>query len=966
MRVRPGAGVAQRQSSRLLGSLLLTALAVGCSGGGGSTSTGDAPDTVGTEPTSSASGDEPAPTGVTPSPSVSNDSDGTGPDEDTEDGENTDDGEVTTDEGPDPVVTSGEPTAVDGAWLKGNTLSLRSDLPLPYQGQALAAEVLSTQLAGYDPGSLLRCAVGDDATYRAAIDSLGGVTWGYGVNLLEDYSKPRLAAGYQLPLPLAAPGASSDGAGVEIEKPDVVAVTESAALFYSSTHGLLLVDLEGDTPTFKCATQLPGFASEFFFHDGHLIAMVRGLSGSESALMHFKVTGSDITFVEKVSLGNVSIFDSRRFNDKLVFYTDLHPEAPASDPVSDPSGGAAAPVADVWYAPQTKNRALHVYRLGETLEREMFDTLIDTSQSEEQLFGSVDRDTELGSLIYESRWFGNNIWASDHYFVVTEQVNKTFLDSWNTNTYNVCTQSHSLEYTYQRCWTEYETRPNPDYVEPDNSGGDRSCNGTTLSDCLIQVARVANKTIEVPVGQKCEDAVGRKWFCDAYEQQTVEYPVYHHEDSTRIYIYEYTEEGFVKVDSQVHEIAAGLEDAAPDAPVESVTTSTETFDLAVPGYVQTLYFQNGYLYVISQGVLQVYAMGGGSIVRTSTLSVVNETLQSSLFTDQQLFLSDFGYQVGSGDFSTLKVVDLSNPAFPKIEGSTHQLPGGHSSILAVDEGIFTIGSVNQFQGQTINALKLGLFSNPYVDETAYLILGTDLSGAWLGAQESFFFDGTSQRLALPYYGQRQLEQDQYELEYRVGLSHIEPGTIVTEGAVVVPEMVERVRRLSGESASYLSFAPSSIEWLTPAEDEWQTEPVLEYLVPNSVYRLNEENDYVEFQRLGKRCRLYFANSSDINQRETGAYSDEFTCSGWPTAYGNKLLLQSGSVEFSADHTIRLLSDAEVTELQTLVNERPVCVLSEELVTNTYVNPNDLPENAEVTCMSPEVYRQRSEQMFSNQ
>lgn len=957
-----GAGGAPRRGSRVAGSLLVLAFAAGCSGGGGQASADDAPDTTGTEPSSSTAPDDSATTGVTPVPSGTNDGVSSEPDADT-----SDDGQATTGDDtelPDPVVTSGEPTAVDDAWLKGNTLSLRSDLPLPYQGQALAADVLATQLAGYDPGSLLRCAVADDATYRAAIDSLGGVTWGYGVNLLEDQSKPRLLAGYQLPVPVAAPGAQEDGSGVEIEKPDVVAVTESAALFYSNAHGLLLVDLQGETPTFKCATQLPGFASEFFFHDGHLVAMVRGLSGSESALMHFKVTGSELTFVEKVSLGNVSIFDSRRFNDKLVFYTDLHTEAPPADPGS--SGAAApAPSADPWYGPETKNRALHVYRLGETLEREMFDTLIDTSQSEEQLFGSVDRDTELGSLIYESRWFGYNIWASDHYFVVTEQVNKTFLDSWRTDTYNICTQSHTVEYPYQRCWTEYETRPNPDYVEPDNSGGDRSCSGTTLSDCLIQVARVANKTIEVPVGQKCEEAIDTRWYCDAYEQRTVEYPIYHNEDSTRIYIYEYTEDGFVKVDTQVHEIAAGLEDADPNAPVESVTTSTETFDLAVPGYVQTLYFQNGYLYVISQGVLQVYAMGGSSIVRTSTLSVVNDVLQSSLFTDEQLFLSDFGYQSGSGDFSTLKVVDLSNPAFPKVEGSTHQLPGGHSSILAVDEGIFTIGSVSEFQGQALNALKLGLFSNPYADETAYLILGTDLSGAWLGTPESFTFDGREQRLALPYYGQRLLENQQYEIEYRVGMSHIEPGTIVSEGAVVVPEMVERVRRHPAEAASYLSFASSSIEWLTPADDEWQTQPVLEYLLPSSVYRLNEDNDYVEFQRLGKRCRLYFANSSDINQRETGTYSDEFTCSGWPTAYANKLVMQSGSVEFGADHSIRLLSEDEVAELQTLISERPVCVLSEELVANTYVDPNALPENAEVTCMSPEVYRQRSEELLSS-
>ena len=879
-----------------------------------------------------------------------------------------DDAETTSGEEPPvvPVVEPGEPTAVGEEWLRENSLSLRSALPIPYQGQILHADVLAAQLAGYDPGSLLRCAVSDDAGYRQAIDALGGVTWGYGISLLEDQSKPQLRAGYQLPLPQAAPSAGdSGGGGVEIEKPDVVAVTEAAALYYSKVHGLLVVSLEGDAPTFKCATQLPGWVNQFFFHDGHLVAMTKSHDGTQSALLHFQISGSDVQFVESVSLGNTNILDSRRFNDKLVFYTDMNravpdPADPGQQPTVNPGAGIGQPDVAPWIGvPRNRDRALHVYRLGETLERETYDTLIDTSVSEEQLYEAVDAQTPPGTQVNESHWFGYNMWASDHYFVVTEQITKTLVDHWQTDVYNVCTDSHTDEVPYTYCWTEYETRPNPDYVEPDNSGGDRSCQGITLSDCLVQVARVSNKTIQVPVGSKCEERIDYRWYCDAYEQRTAEYPVYRYEDSTRLYIYEYTDAGFLQVDSQVHEIAsAGLEDQPADAQVETVTASTETYDLAVPGAVQTLYFQNGYLYVISQGVLQVYAMGGGSLVRTATLPVVNETLQSSLFTSEQLFLSDFGWS--GGDHSTLRVVDLSNPAFPKIDGSTHELPGGHQSIIASEYGIFTVGSVQQFMGQTINALKLGLFSNPYAEETAYLIVGTDFSGAYLSTEEAQYFDAAAQRLVLPYSGQLDSIQ-----QFRVGLSHIEPGSIVSEGAVVVPEPADRVRRLPYEEASYLTFGQSSVEWLTPADAEWQRTPILEYLLPTSVYRVSEQDDYVEFQRLGQRCRLYFANASDINQRQNGVYSEEFECTGWPTAYANRLIFTTGSVEFNAEHEVRLLSEEEVTTTRELIAQRPVCVLSDELVDNTYVDPNSLPDDAVVTCMTQEEYWERSQELLTS-
>jgi hypothetical protein len=584
------------------------------------------------------------------------------------------------------------------------------------------------------------------------------------------------------------------------------------------------------------------------------------------------------------------------------------------------------------------------------LEEELYDTLIDTSQGQDQLFEQVTDATPLGSQVYEARTFGTSMWASDHYFVVTEQISKTFLDAWQTQTYPVCTASHTTTTPYNYCWTVYETRPNPDYVEPDNSGGDRACHGTTLSDCLVEVARVSNKTIQVPVGKQCEERERTNWFCDSYETRSTTYPRFRNEASTQLYIYEYTDAGFVQIDSKVHEVQnSGLDAVAPDEQVDAITTSVDSYDLAVPGSVQTLYFQNGYLYVISQGMLQVYALGGASIVRTSTLPVVNESLQAALFSDDRLYLSDFGWS--SGDHSTLRVINLRNPAFPSQDGATHELPGGHRSIIAADAGIFTIGTVAQFMGQNINALKLGLFSDPYAEETAYSILGTDLSYTSLLDEKTQLFASSSQRLLLPYSGY----DEQLIPVQRVGVSRVVPGSIESEGAVLLPEPAVRVRPLPSGDESYLTFAKNSIEWLTPdGHGEWKAAPVLEYFEPFALYP--RASEAVELQRLGTRCRLYFSAPAAINQRSDDAYSDEFFCTGYTQAYDHRFIFAATSgIEFDDDHALRELSEDEVMDTLAKIALRPYCLLSLEIVDNPVLDPATLPPPERFTCLSPTEY-----------
>jgi hypothetical protein len=320
-----------------------------------------------------------------------------------------------------------------------------------------------------------------------------------------------------------------------------------------------------------------------------------------------------------------------------------------------------------------------------------------------------------------------------------------------------------------------------------------------------------------------------------------------------------------------------------------------------------------------------------------------------LFSRDKLFLSDFDYNYRAGDTSVLRVVNLTNPAFPTVEAATHELPGGHRSIIASLYGIFTIGTVQRFQGQNINVIKLGLFSDPYVEETAYLILATDLSNTQPGTEESQLFDGSEQRLLLPYSGQA---EEGYTLQ-RVGVSRVEPNDIVSEGAVVTPEPVTRIRRVLNESPSYLTFSTNAIEWLRPDGSEWSSTAVLEYLQPVAVYRLNEEDDYVEIQRLGDRCQLYFSNANAINQRDKDSYSQQFDCHGGGyTAYDRILLIGSIGLEFDENYEIRLLTEEEIQEVRDAIAKREICLLSTQVVNDLSVDYYSFPDRSEVTCVTP--------------
>lgn len=847
--------------------------------------------------------------------------------------------------------------AYDDAWFKENTVSKRGTLSVPAASEALTAQRLMSQLVTYDPGSEIRCAVADDPMYRAAIDTIGGVTWGYRVAVLEDESKPRLQAGFPKPLRnWAAESGDAKGAAVEIEEADIVGLSETSALFFSNEHGLLLVDLSTAQPTFSCGVKLPGRANKFFYYQGHLVVMTESLqygTSRHSYLLHFSIAPNEIRFVESIDLGRGSTLDTRRFNDRLVVYSEFATDE-ALDTTAEPTAAGGMP----YYQAPLKHRALRVFGFGERLTEQMNQTLLDTSPDQSYLTsGKIPEDTAVGTMVSESSSFGRTIWASDHYFVVTEALRKTYLSSWQTQNYSYCAKSHSVERSYRHCDTIYETRPNPNYTPPDNSGGDRACQGVTLADCLRAVSRASNPTIQVPVGQKCEQRTYNDWICDETKYGSYTYPLFRNEDATRLTIFEYTDQGFIRLDSKVSEITTpGLDQATLDTKVPTLTTSSETYDLAIPGALQTLYFQNGFLYAIAAGKLQVYSMGENSLVRTSTLSVVNATLQTSLFTADKLYLSDFGYS-GRTDKSVLRVIDLTNPAFPRQSSEDRSLPGGHRSILPTSQGILTIGTVSNFEPGITSVLKLGLFADPFTSELAYLILGTDLSSSYLGDSKSQYFDSSAERLFLPYTGQDRTSKNTVS---RVGVSHLADGSIISDGAVVMPESVARVRpRPASSGTEMLAFSASAVEWLRPTDEGWAATPVLEYYRPIALYRLTDQDEYLEVLRLGNRCQLHFADAAKLNVRTGAAVGATFDCAGYSVwAYDRNLVFSATSgVRFAPDRTFTPLTEAEITELIARRAERPVCLLSQQSLDNISVDFQTKPDLSSMVCYTPKEYQE---------
>lgn len=846
---------------------------------------------------------------------------------------------------------------IDQEWFEQQTVADRVLLSLPAANAWLDAGAIQQQLVEYDPGRAARCSVEEEPAYKELIDELGGVLWGYGARRLVDASKPVFQLGYPAPQleGISADAAGPPSAGVEIAEADIVGLSETSALYLSAQHGLIMLDLSEEQAKFRCAAKLPGQLDQFYLHNDRLVVMTQDVARRGSHLLHFDVADDGLKFVESVDLGRSRVLDSRRFNDRLVLYTDLD-VSEEQEPSSEDQGqnGPAGDIAFAW-EPPPNHRMLRVFTWGESLEEELTETRLDEEPTEEFLTrAEVALDLEPGTVVSTSNRFGSSMWASDRYFVVSEAVQDTKFQGWETRHYTRCVENHTVTSTYNHCSTDYETRPNPNYTEPDNTGGDRSCTGETLSTCIRKVAQQSAKTIRVPVGRSCEQRERYRFVCDRYESGSYDYPTYTRESRTLLYIYEYTDDGFIRFSSDVTDVDAGaLADTDLDSMVESLPLNEETSELSVPGSVQSVQFQNGYLYVISEGNLETFALAENSLLRTSSLQVAEGRVETAQYTADKLYLSDAGW-TRSGENSVLKVVELGNAAFPLQASVDRTLPGGHNQIIPSASGIVTTGYVHRFEGTQVNMLKVGLFEDPSAVELSYLFLGTDLESPYVGDPKASFFDGFEERLFLPYWGKGERFS-----RFRVGVSHVSGKELVSQGAIEMRQLPDRVRPRPG-TEEVIAFASSSIDALSPGTEQWESAPVFEYFTPVAVYRFSDDDDFLELLQLGNECKIKVSKRDDINDREQ--VSEAFECpTNGVTGYGMNLVWSAEfALSFEEDGSFEILSEERASEMWTKATQRVHCLFSEDVLpgTTTVVDPFAPPALENLVCMTAEEYRSK--------
>ena len=185
-----------------------------------------------------------------------------------------------------PTVTEADPTAF--------TISYRSHVRLPKDGEVLTAESFATQIRAKDPVSTIRCGAEESAAYSDISAFLGGISWSHPVAIVKDSSLPRLYDGKYTEVDYAespSAGASDSSAAPTIERPDLIGVQNGIAVFLSKQHGLMAVrEADDHQRAGQAFHHITGGQWHAHVHHQRLAAAV-----DAQAITHLRGAGIDIT-----------------------------------------------------------------------------------------------------------------------------------------------------------------------------------------------------------------------------------------------------------------------------------------------------------------------------------------------------------------------------------------------------------------------------------------------------------------------------------------------------------------------------------------------------------------------------------------------------------------------------------------------------------------------------------------------
>ena len=856
------------------------------------------------------------------------------------------------------------------ASLAQYTLSYRSGVRVPTQGTVLSFDAFADQVSRLDPIAAKRCPVSHDAEFQTAVDALGGITWTHPVDILKDQSQPPLYRGQipparDYPMTANSGGASQDLAPT-IVRPDLVGYQESTAIFLSQRHGLLAVSTDTPQPVLSCALKLPGQPKYFFYHGKELVLLVNGTSSNEAALLRFGISATGFDFMDAVMLDNQQIQDARLFDSTLVIYANLFNPPPAPTPPPAIDGGAAGGSAGATPVAVPSSSTSGSASTGVKVTAVKWDTQLTVAWQEELLNehpisdplagqNPIDAVKQLtvGQVVATYRSYKPFISASDRYFVVSREVNKTVFTGTQSQTYTYCTASHpGPDYSVQYCTPTYEQRPNPDYKDPQSTKGDYPCNGKSLLDCIQEAAPLISKYIYVRTGQTCSTYTYHDYICDVTETHTVSYQTYRTDLATQFVVYRYTDGDFVKLDQQLFQMAS------PETTTGSVPTLTFTGSpLEVSGSIDNkgdLQFQQGHFYVLTNQGQQLHTLliAGNSIAELGTQDTPRKGgsysysgSHSSLFSDTRMMVSRAYYDSngphGIYNWSDVLMMDLTAPSFP-TSVNQFAMPGSSDQLILASTGVIGPGTVAfTSSGVQRNLQKITLFSQDDASEVDNVLLGTeynaDFTSTWLGVADDqrIRLDWGSQRLFLPYSGYLNTPQNVFNpAAHRLNITAVGSGLTSEMTFDLAEDIVRTVSLASSPTAgSALAFGDSSIYALNQGAQGWTLGVLEELATPIAVYRISDNGDiHARIDRIGARCSIStFSGSLNAFAPTPLASGPTIACpeSGSPVAVGLAVVFASASTGWSLSSdglSLVALDAAAVKAALALVRTDEYCAL----------------------------------------
>ena len=811
--------------------------------------------------------------------------------------------------------------------------SLTANIEVPHAGTYLETEDFWGEVAANDPMFGRRCHSANDQLLAEVGDRLGGVRWGHTVNQLIDEGQPGL---FDSKFPEQEPewmydatATNEDRASerVTIERPDLVGYRDGYAVFLSNTHGLLLVDINGETPRVSCALQLPGEPLNFFARGNTFVINVNAAGEAYyrgSALLHFRFAAESFELIDAPFFERERIIDGRSFSDgggqALAIYTNVFEELSDVIAYDCNEDGCPEPYSHTWWQ-QTGAVRLNVLNWGQGLQRVFTDEFQndDVGALETTV---IDRGEVpvAGQHVYSYQSFHPFLSASDRYLVIPQSGTDRFVDRIINYTRQRCVDYNPQWRQQNRCYPNYERRPNPDYVPPAPSG-DYDCDGQSLEACIVQAAPQVSQYIYVRTGQTCYDYwVGR---CEGYETYHGSYPQYRDEKKTRYIVYRFQNGEFTRLDDTLFELDPTASDG--DASLAFVRTPFELDGhIAKPDHIQ---FQNGYLYVLSSGELHTFRLEGSTAIRTGRMYPTGSSTSSWRVEQAHIRYSGDRAMISqpssSWDRSDIISLSLTEPFRPSVNNS-FSMPGNNAQILVSQYGYLAPGQVEIPMGgeYTRNLQKLTLHAREDAAELDNLLLGTEfnsLGQTYLsGDDQALRLDGVSQRLFAPFMGYHHVT---YVPSYLLSISQIAPGDITSMGTLEMSEAIVRTVGINSDEA--LAFGNSSVHRLTLGRDDapelWRSEAVEEIFVATAGYRFDTEDRHARLDRFSQKCRVTtVANREELFEGTDDSQENtlEIPCVGSPQAIGLSIVFvesKTGVIWDPIGENLRALTPAEVEQ-----------------------------------------------------